>query len=478
MNVLRKIKNYLHLYSVHLVILSIWFGLQVGYFCYIYFNLRGDRDFSRIYNKLGQGLLLAKAFAGIINYNFASLFIFMNKIIVYKISNLSPLLPSNYHISFHLLIIFFIFLGSIIHSIAHIYNFIVLKQIKNWYSVQGVTGYLILLCYVIITCTATNTFRRKFYNIFINTHMLYIAVIILTILHGSFCFVKTNEGECSPPNFWKFIIAPFVLFVFERIYREWYSGRNVKYTAITKYAKDISKLDLYKDDFEFKEGQWILINCPSISKIEWHPFTITSNPIEFGHVQVFIKESGDWTKNVVSLLLKNGPDSNIKFKISYPYGNKYNIIKKYSVVVLIAGGIGITAFMSLIKSLPCYLGHGNKNTHLKKIYLYWVCRTGPDFNCFLSELQNIKREIHDRFELNLFLTGNSQRIYPPFNFILSRPNFENIFTNLELCHPNTDIKILFCGPKTLNNDIVKKCIIMNSNKSKTKFIFTQGETFF
>lgn len=47
---------------------------------------------------------------------------------------------------------------------------------------------------------------------------------------------------------------------------------------------------------KLRYGQWVLINCPSVSKTEWHPFTITSNPIEFGHVQVFIKESGDWTK--------------------------------------------------------------------------------------------------------------------------------------------------------------------------------------
>lgn len=402
----------------------------------------------------------------------------MNKIIVYNISNLSPLLPSNYHISFHILIISFIFIASILHSAAHVYNFIVLN-FKNWYSVQGITGYLILVCFTIMTFTSRESFRRKFYNIFINTHMLYVLVIILTILHGSFCFIKSNQGECSPPNFWKFIIGPFILFIGERVYREWYSGRNVKFTNITKYAKDISKLEFYKDNFEFKEGQWILINCPRISKTEWHPFTITSNPIEFGNVQVFIKESGNWTKNVVKLLLKNGPDSDTecKFKISYPYGNRYDIIKKYSVVVLIAGGIGITAFMSLIKSLPCYLGHGNKNTHLKKIYLYWVCRTGQDFNCFLTELQNIKREINDRFELKLFLTGNSQRIYPPFDFILSRPNFENIFTQLGFYHPNTNIKILFCGPKALNDDIVNKCI-KNTNIQGTKFIFTQGETFF
>merc|ERR1711871_1020785 len=33
---------------------------------------------------------------------------------------------------------------------------------------------------------------------------------------------------------------------------------------------------LLKDTFKFKEGQYIHLNCPAISKSEWHPFTISS----------------------------------------------------------------------------------------------------------------------------------------------------------------------------------------------------------
>lgn len=466
--------NYLDLYKVHILILTIWFGLQVFYFFDIYFKMKNNNSLSMISNKLGQGLFLARTFAGIINYNFACLFLFMNKVIVYNISNLSPLLPSNFHIQFHILIVSFIFIASAIHTVAHIYNFIILD---TWFSIQGITGYLLIICFIIIIFTSYKSFRRKFYNIFINTHTLYLIIIVLTILHGSFCFVKTNENKCTEANFWKFIIGPLFLFLVERICREYYST-GVKFVSITKYAKDISKLDFYKDNFEFKEGQWVMINCPSISKTEWHPFTITSNPIEFGHVQVFIKESGDWTNKVVKLLIGSESESECKFKISYPYGNKYDIIKRYSVVVLVAGGIGITAFMSVIKSLPCYLGHGNKYTKLKKVYLYWTCRSDQDFNCFIQELQKIKLELNELFQINFYLTlPNNIRLYPPFEFNNSRPNFDEIFLDLEQKHPNTNIKILFCGPSSLNKALVKKCITMKS-KSKTKFIFTQGETFF
>lgn len=32
--------------------------------------------------------------------------------------------------------------------------------------------------------------------------------------------------------------------------------------------------------FDYKPGQYLFINCPSIAKLEWHPFTISSAPEE------------------------------------------------------------------------------------------------------------------------------------------------------------------------------------------------------
>jgi hypothetical protein len=39
-----------------------------------------------------------------------------------------------------------------------------------------------------------------------------------------------------------------------------------------------------KEHFEFKEGQYLYLNCPHISPNEWHPFTISSahDDLNFG----------------------------------------------------------------------------------------------------------------------------------------------------------------------------------------------------
>lgn len=43
-----------------------------------------------------------------------------------------------------------------------------------------------------------------------------------------------------------------------------------------------------------KAGQYIFINCPAVSRFEWHPFTLTSCP-QLDTINLHIRIVGDWT---------------------------------------------------------------------------------------------------------------------------------------------------------------------------------------
>lgn len=49
-----------------------------------------------------------------------------------------------------------------------------------------------------------------------------------------------------------------------------------------------------KHGFKMGAGQYIFLQCPSISQLEWHPFTLTSAPEE-DYFSVHIRVVGDWT---------------------------------------------------------------------------------------------------------------------------------------------------------------------------------------
>ena len=47
-------------------------------------------------------------------------------------------------------------------------------------------------------------------------------------------------------------------------------------------------------------GQWIWLNIPAISNIEWHPFTIANACPETMVLQVQV--NGDWTKKLFDVI--------------------------------------------------------------------------------------------------------------------------------------------------------------------------------
>lgn len=77
-----------------------------------------------------------------------------------------------------------------------------------------------------------------------------------------------------------------------------------------------------KSSFQFEAAQYLFLNCPYISRNEWHPFTISSapgrspflqwkplsetkqvyKPTEEDFVSVHIRVVGDWTGKLENLL--------------------------------------------------------------------------------------------------------------------------------------------------------------------------------
>lgn len=104
------------------------------------------------------------------------------------------------------------------------------------------------------------------FTIFWYTHHCFIAFFVLLLIHGK--------------NFWMWFLGPGMMYVIERILR------NVRGAALTVVKKvhalsgRVVHLELEKPSFKYHAGQYAFLNCPLISRHEWHPFTISSAPEE------------------------------------------------------------------------------------------------------------------------------------------------------------------------------------------------------
>lgn len=64
----------------------------------------------------------------------------------------------------------------------------------------------------------------------------------------------------------------------------------------------------------------MFVNVPTISKLQWHPYTITSNSnLEPEKLSVVIKSEGSWSKKLYQLLSCSSMDR-LEVSVEGPYG--------------------------------------------------------------------------------------------------------------------------------------------------------------
>ncbi|KAK4411423.1 Ferric reduction oxidase 2 [Sesamum angolense] len=96
----------------------------------------------------------------------------------------------------------------------------------------------------------------------------------------------------------------------------------------------------------------IFINVPTISKLQWHPFTITSNSnLEPERLSVVIKCEGSWSQKLYDIIQSPSSIDRLQVSVEGPYGPASTHFLRHDVLVMISGGSGITPFISIIREL-------------------------------------------------------------------------------------------------------------------------------
>ncbi len=131
---------------------------------------------------------------------------------------------------------------------------------------------------------------------------------------------------------------------------------------------------------KFEPGQYVYLTIigKNITK-EPHPFTISSSPNQKKYLILTIKESGDYTSNIGRVNLGD------KAYIDGPYGIFKPLDSKSNELVFIAGGVGITPFLSVFR----YLRDINQN---RKITLIWGVRFQEEM-ILTQEIEDLKNSM-------------------------------------------------------------------------------------
>lgn len=227
--------------------------------------------------------------------------------------------------------------------------------------------------------------RSNYFEMFWFTHHLFVVFFGGLLMHGSFCFIKTDSGDVchGGPTFWKWWILSGAVYLFERMYREYRGRLATKITKVVQHPSKVFQLQFKKSNFKARAGQYVFVCCPDIGMFQWHPFTLTSSPYE-DYVSIHIRVVGDWTRDFAYRLgCRFGDEGEDKLKmpttlpyimIDGGYGSASEDVFDYEAAILIGAGIGVTPFASILKTVWYRYTNDDKLKALKKVYFIWTCR--------------------------------------------------------------------------------------------------------
>lgn len=226
------------------------------------------------------------------------------------------------------------------------------------------------------------------YHIWKNLHSGMGIVLLLGMLH--IFFISSDVSRYMPLQVWMFfwmgvgLISFIYKFFFYQKYQDAYSYKINEVNDFGDFV-EISLVTNSENKMKYSSGQFIFLstNNSTVGK-ESHPFSIASGTDD-DHLKLYCKKLGDYT-NRLSLL-----ECGEQVTVNGPYGTFFETLPLRENIVGIAGGIGITPFLSLIKS--------EKEISNKNLTLFHVVKNKSD--SFLENASycnigdNVKTIVHE-----------------------------------------------------------------------------------
>ncbi|OBT44658.1 NADPH oxidase [Pseudogymnoascus sp. WSF 3629] len=440
---------------------------------------------------------------------------------------------------FHRQVAYSMLVYTVIHVAAHYVNFFNVEktQIRPVTAIQihyaqagGITGHIMLLCMLLMYTTAHAKIRQQSFETFWYTHHLFIPFLLGLYTHATGCFVRDTADPFSPlagKDFWDHCVGyegwrwelwGGGLYFAERLYREIRARRETEIIRVIRHPYDAMEIQFKKPSMKYKAGQWLFLQVPSVSRQQWHPFTITSCPFD-PYISVHVRQVGDFTRALGDALgagpaqakLYDGVDPNgmyevalqngqqmPKLRIDGPYGAPAEDVFDNEIAVLIGTGIGVTPWAAILKNIWHLRNSPNPPKRLRRVEFIWVCKDTTSFEWFQTLLSSLEAQSSEAATIpgssgteflrihtyltqrldadtaqNIVLNSVGSDVDPltelktRTNF--GRPDFHRLLTGMREGIMDrtymsglegtmrTDVGVYFCGPSQAARGIKKAC---------------------
>ncbi|KAI5647210.1 hypothetical protein M9H77_33215 [Catharanthus roseus] len=291
------------------------------------------------------------------------------------------------------------------HGICYIIYWAVTHQISEmlkWAktNISNVAGEIALLAGLGMWATTFPRIRRKMFELFFYTHHLYIIFMLFFVLHVGISFAF-------------YMLPGFFLFMVDRYLRFLQSRQGVRLVSARTLPCETVELNFSKTKgLTYNPTSIVFVNVPSISKFQWHPFTISSSSyLEPERLSVVIKGEGSWSKKLYHILSSPSGVDHLDVSVEGPYGPASTHFLRHDLLVMVSGGSGITPFISIIKEMM----YANEKCQTPEILLISAFKNSSDLTMLdlLIPITTLPSEFSNlKLQIEAYITRENQPISP------------------------------------------------------------------
>jgi predicted ferric reductase len=248
---------------------------------------------------------------------------------------------------------------------------------------RNVTGLVAALALLVIGMSTLHVVRRTWYAMFYKIHIAAGPTLLLcVVLHWNRSIVYLAGSLLY------YLACSMLIWVEQWRQQRATSLRVISVERLAEAAADdrpCLAITFAASDTamsRYRSGMYIKLKCPSISSI-WHPFTVNMVPGEMRQLRLIVRCTGPFTSALAARIMATTDDGTETLIDPPPihldgfHGCPFRAeqVLQHDVVVFVAGGVGITPYVSLLHRVHA-LSLG-RPAPVRRLVLHWTCRDPP-----------------------------------------------------------------------------------------------------